>query len=516
MQTLYIQCTMGVAGAMLMGALLELLPAEEQQAFLAKLNSLGIPGVRVFMDPSVRCGITGTHVRVTVNGEEEGAEPGHKHHGHEHDLSHDHAHGHEHDLSHDHAHDYDRDHINGHDYNHDHDHIHEHVHTHDHAHTHDRDHTHDHDHIHGHSHEMYHDEVHHNEAHRDDVHVQAHGHGGGHDHGHHHVHRGLKEVRAIIEGMDIEDAVKADALAVYDLIAQAESKIHGESLDHIHFHEVGSLDAVTDVVGNCMLLHKLAPARIAVSPIRVGSGTIRCAHGMLPVPAPATALLLAGLPIYSGDIESELCTPTGAALLRHFADEFGAMPTMMIEKMGYGMGTKEFPQAANCVRVLLGEAAESGSAPTCQSRPVPAPAPSPTEILELACNLDDMTGEEIGYAMDILLEEGALDVYTQPITMKKSRPAVKLSVLAQPEDEEKMTALLLRHTTTIGVRVCPMRRTVLERRFEERQTPWGPVTVKVCQGCGVKKEKPEFDQVARIAREQGLSLAEVKAQIEKK
>ena len=315
--------------------------------------------------------------------------------------------------------------------------------------------------------------------------------------------------------------VKEDALAVYDLIAHAESTVHGETMEHIHFHEVGSLDAVADVVGNCLLLSMIGADRIAVSPIHVGSGTVKCAHGILPVPAPATALILSGLPVYSGQIRGELCTPTGAALMKHFGQSFGPMPVMSIEKVGYGMGTRDFGDVANCVRVLLGEEAGAAAADTDGRRNRIAAADensagagdTPTEILELACNLDDMTGEEIGFAMERLLEAGALDVYTQSIMMKKSRPAVILTALIRPEEKEKMTELFFRHTTTIGVRCRSWERSVLQRESVTRQTPWGPVQVKQCTGCGCEKEKAEFEDLARIAREKNMSLCEVKKQL---
>ena len=322
--------------------------------------------------------------------------------------------------------------------------------------------------------------------------------------------------------------MKEDALAVYDLIARAESTVHGETMEHIHFHEVGSLDAVADVVGNCLLLSMIGADRIAVSPIHVGSGTVKCAHGILPVPAPATALILSGLPVYSGQIRGELCTPTGAALMKHFGDSFGPMPVMAIEKVGYGMGTRDFGDVANCVRVMLGEEAGAtgkedveANGPTGKENVNLTNCPTgkesvndtPTGILELACNLDDMTGEEIGFAMERLLEAGALDVYTQSITMKKSRPAVILTALIRPSDKEEMTELLFRYTTTIGVRCRSWERAVLQRETVTRQTPWGPVQVKHCSGYGCEKEKAEFEDLARIAREQNLSLRQVKDEL---
>ena len=290
--------------------------------------------------------------------------------------------------------------------------------------------------------------------------------------------------------------MKKDALAVFELIAEAESKVHGQTMEQIHFHEVGTLDAVADVVGNCLLLSMIGADHISASPVHVGSGTVKCAHGVLPVPAPATALILQGIPIYSAEIKGELCTPTGAALLKHFVDKFGPMPLMRVEKTGYGAGTKEF-ERANCVRVMLGETEEEGR----------------DQVLELAANIDDMTAEEIGYAIEILMEQGALDAYAENIVMKKSRPAVKLCCMCRPEDKEEMVRLLFKHTTTIGIREYRCGRSTLARRFEQRKTAWGEVSVKVCEGYGVEKVKAEFEDLAKIAKEENLSIKDVKKEI---
>lgn len=326
------------------------------------------------------------------------------------------------------------------------------------------------------------------------VHVIIDGHEEGHHH-HHHHHAALADINQMIDGFDVSNKVKEDAKAVYQIIADAESKVHGVEVNNIHFHEVGTLDAVTDVVANCMLVEAIGANRIVVSPIHVGSGTVKCAHGILPVPAPATALILEGLPVYSGAVKGELCTPTGAAILKHFGDEFGEMPQMILEKIGYGMGTKDFDQA-NCVRVMIGEEADETD-----------------RVIELAANLDDMTAEEIGFAMEVLMEQGALDVYAQPITMKKSRPAVKLVCMCRPEEKQKMAEVMFANTTTIGIREYKCDRMVLNRTIERRQTKWGVVDVKVCSGYGVTRQKTEYEDLARIAREQNLSIGEVKDEI---
>lgn len=301
MKALYIDCGMGAAGDMLTAALLELLP--EPEKFVERLNALGIPGVEYRAVPCVKCGIKGTRMEVLVHGEEECAEE----HAHHHEHAHDETHIHEHRSAHSHEE------LRGH--------CHE-EHTHDGAHEHGHEHAHTHEHACG---------------------------------GHHH-HAGMADIEAIFARLDMPEAAKADALAVYKIIAEAESAVHGVPVTEIHFHEVGAMDAVADVAAVSLLMHELAPARVSASPVHVGSGTVRCAHGVLPVPAPATARILEGVPIYGGEVRGELCTPTGAALLKHFATGFGPMPLMRLEKTGYGMGKKDFGDRANCVRAMMGEA----------------------------------------------------------------------------------------------------------------------------------------------------------------
>lgn len=484
MKTLYIECAMGAAGDMLTAALLELMP--DKEAALAKLNAMGIPGVVFEAEPSAKCGITGTHMRVLIHGEEEGAMP----------CGHTHAHEdhHEHNYAHEH--------------HHEHDHVHEHHHEHEH-------------HVHTHAHAQ--EDAH---CHDSDAHDHAHH----HEHGaHHHAHHGMAEIRSLIAELAVSETVKEKALAVYQSIAAAESKVHGAEVDQIHFHEVGSMDAVADVTAVCLLMELLAPEQVIVSPIHVGSGTVLCAHGRLPVPAPATALILEGIPIYGGNVQGELCTPTGAALLKTFADSFGPMPPMTVAKTGYGMGTKNFEQA-NCLRAMLGEPfpmngigskmqtaqdAEGENTGGCgaagKDTETKNPAAREGRITEISCNLDDMTGEDIAFAAERILQAGALDVFTESIYMKKGRPAVKLTVLARPEDEERLAGEIFRHTSTIGVRIHTDRRYELARRSEQRETPLGTIEIKISEGFGVRREKVEFDSLKEIAETSGKRLAEVRA-----
>lgn len=421
MKTLYLECGMGAAGDMLTAALLEL--TGNKEAFVEKLNALGLPGVHVAAEPSVKCGITGTHMHVTVDGEEEESLDEHEH------LDHEHEHHHEHEHDHDHHHE------------------------HDHEHHHDHDHEHD------------------------------------HHHGHHHA--SVADIEALIDGLNVSEHVKKDAKAVYALIADAESRVHGHPVSEIHFHEVGTMDAVADVVSVCMLIEELAPDEIVASPVHVGSGYVRCMHGVLPVPAPATALILTDVPTYGGEIRGELCTPTGAALLKHFASRFGDRPIMKTQAIGYGMGKKDF-ERANCVRAFLGESEGTRE-----------------QITKLECNLDDMTGEAIGFAMEQLFEAGARDVYTQAIGMKKSRPGVLLSVICMPEDADRLAAVMMKHTTTLGIRRQDLSRYVLSRSMDTVESAYGPVRIKKAEGMGVKRSKAEYEDLAALALQHGVSISEI-------
>ena len=318
--------------------------------------------------------------------------------------------------------------------------------------------------------------------------------------------------------LELPKKVQDDVLAVYGLIAEAESNAHGRPVTEIHFHEVGTMDAIADVVAVCLLMNKIAPDEVIVSPVHVGSGQVHCAHGILPVPAPATAFILKDAPIYGGAIRGELCTPTGAALLKHFATKFGNMPAMRVSAIGYGMGKKDF-EAANCVRAMLGESDASVQTGTDEAYRQQSTASNSgawepgEEVYELSCNVDDMTGEEIGFAMERLFEAGARDVYTIPIGMKKNRPGTLIRTLCTEDTKERIVETIFKHTTTIGIRECAMKRYVLDRKLEEVETPYGTIHRKTSTGYGTKREKLEFDDLAKIAREQGISLWEARERI---
>ncbi len=320
---------------------------------------------------------------------------------------------------------------------------------------------------------------------------------GNHGHHHHHEHSDPGSIARIIDDLPLSDNIRKNAKEIYGIIAEAESRAHGVSVEQIHFHEVGALDAVADVVSVCLLMEMLAVDKVVATPVCVGFGKVKCAHGILPVPAPATAFILEGIPVYAGSFEGEMCTPTGAALLKHFVDEYSNMPVMRILSVGYGMGQKDF-EAANCVRSMLAESAQADES-----------------VVILSCNVDDMTSEAIGYATSKLLEEGAKDVYTVNIGMKKSRPGVMINVICAAGDKERFVTLMFQYTTTIGIRESDCPRYVLDRSVESVQTSLGPVRVKKCSGYTVTRCKPEYDDIAAIAQRNGMSLHDVTDKIKR-
>jgi len=382
MKTLYIDCRTGASGDMAVGALLELVP--DRAEAVARLNAMGIPGVRAEARDALRCGLRGTGVSVLVNGEEEG-----------------------------------------------------------------------------------------------------HGHGHLHGHGHHH-HASMEEILAIVDSMRVSDTVKSHVRETYALIVAAESKAHGVEVSEVHFHEVGAKDAVFDIAAAALLLEEISPGRITASMPEVGGGFAKCAHGVLPVPAPATVNLLEGVPFSSGAADCELLTPTGAALLRHFASSFGPMPPMAVEKTGLGCGGRDIPGRPNMLRMFLGEEVAGEGGPNGR-------------VVELKANIDDMTGEELAYAAAKLRKLGALDVSLVQALMKKGRPGQILEVMCRPEQADGLAAAILRETTTFGVRRADLSRYELDRAIEAGADG---VRVKKGAGYGVEKSKREFDDAhPHVARD---------------
>ena len=314
-----------------------------------------------------------------------------------------------------------------------------------------------------------------------------------------HHHRGLAAIEGIIADSALPDAVKVRARAVFRRLAEAEADVHSIPVEQVHFHEVGALDAIVDIVGACWGLHALGIERVVGSPVAVGAGTVRTAHGEVPVPAPATALLLSGVPTHGGPMSGELATPTGAAILVTLAESFGQQPPMTIVRVGYGAGTRETPGHTNFLRIMLGEA-------------LPAPL-LPVERRDLRMvqtEIDDMSPEIAGHILDRLFETGCLDAHLAPVQMKKNRPGFSLRVLAPPERLDAILTVLLRETSTFGVRVLPCERYALPRRIEQVATPYGPVDVKIgFWGGEAVKFSPEYESCRRVAHERGVPLGDV-------
>src|ERR1700730_13544189 len=353
---------------------------------------------------------------------------------------------------------------------------------HKHDHSHEHTHTHEHSHAHNHSHAQ--------EAHSHDK-------GEGHTHG-----RRLTEIRSIIQQAAIIPGAKATAIRIFEALGEAEAEIHHTSIEKVHFHEVGAVDAMVDIVCAAVGAEALGGAEIVCSPLNVGGGSVKCAHGTFPVPAPATVELLKDAPVYSSGVQAELVTPTGAAIVKTLARRFTAFPEMKIEKSGYGAGSRDFPGLPNVVRLTLGESASTLAARTA------------SEIVTvLEANLDDLNPQVFGYVMDRLLEEGALDVFGMPVQMKKNRPGALLAVLAKPEDAARLTQIIFSETTTLGVRRRDERRQTLARKWQSVNTTWGEVRIKIASMNGtVTNYAPEYEDCRRIAVEHRVPLKEVMSQ----
>jgi uncharacterized protein (TIGR00299 family) protein len=323
-------------------------------------------------------------------------------------------------------------------------------------------------------------------------HRQAHG----DDLPHHRVHRSLKEIRVLIDGSALSSAGKDRAKHLFSRLGEAEALIHGSSMETVHLHEVGALDSIIDIVGTVHALEALGADRIVSSPLNVGSGTIRSAHGLYPVPAPATTRLLEGAPIYAGTQKAELVTPTGALLITSYAQEFGVMPAMRLRRAGYGAGSRDFADTPNVLRVLVGD----------------SDAPASHRVVVIEAEIDDMNPQIFGVLIDRLLAEGALDVFYTSIQMKKNRPGTLLSIVAPPAVRERLTATVFRETTTIGIRYREMDRECLDRETVAVQTPFGRVGIKVARRNGeVMNASPEFDDCARLAAESGRPIKDIQA-----
>ncbi len=335
-------------------------------------------------------------------------------------------------------------------------------------------------------------------------HVHPHDHGHGHDHDeHNHDHgRSLTAIRKIISNAAIDDRAKQRALAIFQTLGEAEAKIHGTSIDKIHFHEVGAVDAIVDIVLAAVGSVAVSVDEWVCSPLNVGGGSVQCAHGRLPVPVPAVVEILKGAPVYSSGIEKELTTPTGAAIVKTLVTRFGSVPPCKIEGTGYGAGSREFPGQPNVLRITVGESVATTA------------GTSPEFISVLEANLDDLNPQVFGYVMDRLFDAGALDVFGTSVQMKKGRPGMLLTVLARTEDKQRLSKLIFAETTTLGIRMREERREVLTRRSQQVQTQWGEVRMKVANLNGsITNFAPEFDDCRRIATEHNIPLKAVMQEV---
>lgn len=369
-------------------------------------------------------------------------------------------------------------------------HQHEHEHEHEHVHAHEEPHHHEHSHDHGHGHE----------------HSHGHSHGQAHGHG---PHRGFTEIRHLIESSGLSAWVKERAVSLFLKIGTAEAKIHGKTLDTIHFHEVGALDSIVDIVGACIALELLEKPRVLACRPTDGTGYVHCAHGKMPIPVPATLAILgaSGVPLSQCEEDSEMITPTGAAILAEFVESFGPMQDIVAKKIGYGFGTRVLKTRPNMLRVVLGESAAGEKAPEDWQ----------TDQVELLqTNLDDSTPESLGYVLERALELGALDAWHTPVQMKKSRPAVELSILCNASQLAQLSNLIFTETGSIGVRHYPVSRFKLRRETVEVATVYGPVPVKITRSGGkILHAKPEYEACRALAREKGVALQEILSTVQK-
>ncbi|MGI2297725.1 nickel pincer cofactor biosynthesis protein LarC [Paenibacillus sp. GXUN7292] len=521
MKTLYLDCISGIAGDMTLSALVDL--GADQDYIISHLRSMPIDPFTMEFQEVDRRGITSKWLKLEIEqSHSHDHHHGHSHthdhdHHHEHSHSHDHDHHHGHSHSHDHHHSHDHEHHQGHSHSHDHDHEHHHghSHSHDHEHHHEHSHSHDHDHRHEHSHSHDHDH-HHGHSHSHDHH-----HGHSHSHDHDHEHRKAADIIAMIEQSALPARAKERSMAIFQLIAQAEGKIHGISPAEVHFHEVGAMDSIIDVIGVCLALESLDIDQIIVSPVPTGTGRMRMAHGLYPIPAPATAELLRGVPLSAFTAQGELTTPTGAGIVKALAASFGTIPPGTIDRIGYGAGTKNFDHP-NVIRAVLmkeeqsevkqsiSTGTEGHAVETVATQFIKSDEASYEMITILEAQVDDTTGELLGYTMERLLEAGALDVYYTPVYMKKNRPGVLITVLCYPKEKQACEQILLAETSTIGVRSSQWQRKALRRQWIEVQTEYGFIKVKQAfDGERLMSQAPEYEEAAKAARLHGVSLDDV-------
>ncbi|WP_419872576.1 nickel pincer cofactor biosynthesis protein LarC [Candidatus Pristimantibacillus sp. PTI5] len=453
MRTVYLDCISGIAGDMALSALVDL--GANTDYIISHLSKLPIDPFTMEFVKVDRRGITAKWLKLSFDQSEHNGGHDHHHHDHTNEHHHEHSHAHAHDHHHEHSH------------AHAHDHHHEHSQTHTHAHHHEHSQTHTHAHHHEHSHE----------------------------------HRKASDIMRMIEISTLPDRVKERSLSIFRLIAEAEGKIHGVDPADVHFHEVGAMDSILDVIGVCLALESLDAGKIIVSPVPTGTGRLRMAHGLYPIPAPATAELLRGVPLSEFTAKGELTTPTGAGIVKALASSFGPLPAGTIDRIGYGAGTKNFDHP-NVVRAVLYQQEQEKS--------------FNETIVVLEAQVDDSTGETLGFAMERLFEAGALDVYHTPVYMKKNRPGVLVTVLCHPATSARCEETMLAETSTFGVRRSEWQRKALARRWIQVETPFGSVRVKqALDGEKIIRQSPEYEDAAQAARTYGIPLETVYSEVYK-
>ena len=446
-KSLYLECGSGISGDMTVAALLDL--GADQEVLEKALASLQLPGYKTAVTRVKKSGLDACDFNVILDAE---------HENHDHDMAY--LHG---DMAKAHAHG--EEHVHHHEHTHDHEHVHKHDHTHDHEHVHDQKHTHSHD--------------------------QEHA----GEHQHHHEHRGLPEILAIIRRGDLTPGARARAERIFQILAEAEAKAHGVPLDQVHFHEVGAVDSIVDIVAAAVCLDNLAPDEVIVTGLCEGSGFIRCQHGLIPVPVPAVLNIVQthGLTLIPTGIKGELVTPTGAAIVAAIRTKEKLPSSFKCTKTGLGAGKRTY-ERPSLLRAMMLETEENDEKDT---------------IWKLECNIDDCTGETLGYCMGKLLQAGARDVHYIPVYMKKNRPAWLLTVLCKKEQVSAMEQIIFRETTTIGIRRQEMGRTILKREKRAVTTPFGKVEVKVCIFDGQEYFYPEYESVKKLCEKTGISYKEV-------
>lgn len=478
---LYLECYSGISGDMTVAALLDL--GADEKVLLEALESLPVSGFRVEIKRVVKSGIDACDFRVILDKEHEnhdhdmeylhGHEDGHMHHGHqEHEACGEHVHSHIHEEGNGHHHDHTHGESGGH--------------HHDHAHG-ESD-GHHHSHVHGESDSHHHDHIHEESRHHEHSHVHE------HSHHHHHEHRGMREIRQIINQGSMADGAKKLALKIFEILAQAEAKAHNMAIDEVHFHEVGAVDSIVDIVAAAVCLDNLDIHEVIVPMLCEGTGTVRCQHGILPIPVPAVANIMRShkLPVRIVDAEGEFVTPTGAAIVAAVRTSETLPKEFAVEKVGIGAGKRNYERPGILRAMVIQDRADDQDV-----------------IWKLESNIDDCSGEVLGYVMERLFEAGARDVHYTPVFMKKNRPAWQLNVICAKEDIEKLEQIIFRETTTIGIRRMEMERTVLRREERIVDTVFGPAQVKVCEARGVKRSYPEYESVARLAGEHQAPFSQV-------